>query len=418
MNNFVAKTKGDHMETSVLTIGLTSGDLIGRTNLVIQAAIDHLAHLGGGTVRIGEGTYEIASTIHLRSNVRLEGVANQTVLLQSAERVSPLLTSADQHERQITVQDPDYFPIGQTVSVRNAQGSMGFGETVAIVIGKEGNILHLDREMNATVQLHNNGCVSTQTPVISGYDCEQVEICNLTVEGNNQNQLANGCRHAGIFLFGAQRILIESCTVRNYNGDGISYQHCSDISISGCECVRNGGKGIHPGSGTKRTHIKDSRFVDNGMDGIFLCWRVQDSIVEHCVAIGNQMSGLSIGHKDTHNLIRFNRLSDNRFYGIFFRNESDPMAANYNRIESNVLEDNGSETMGYVGIRMRGHTHDVDLIANQISFSKAVPLDRTIGICLEEHTRDIRMEDNEFSNCVKTTHSHWHMEDSIEIGSA
>lgn len=142
------------------------------------------------------------------------------------------------------------------------------------------------------------------------------------------------------------------------------------------------------------------------MDGIFLCWRVQDSLVEHNVAAGNGMSGLSIGHKDNRNEIRCNRFSDNRFYGIFFRNETESSSARSNRIEGNWIEDNGSESMGYVGIRIRGYTRDTDLVANRISFSKA-PLERTIGICLEEHTRDIRVQDNEFFNCRMNTHTHW-----------
>jgi parallel beta-helix repeat protein len=241
--------------------------------------------------------------------------------------------------------------------------------------------------------------------MISGYHCSGVEIRNLIVEGNRSNQtLADGCRCAGIFLFDAHDVRIEGCIVRNYNGDGISYQKCSAIRVLNCECVRNGGRGIHPGSGTRNTRIQNSSFNENGTDGIFFCWRVVDSVVEDCIAVRNGMSGLSIGHKDIRNLIRSSRFSENGFYGIFFRNESEPMAANYNRIEHNLIEDNGSDPMGYVGIRIRGQTHDVELVANRISFTKAPP-DRTIGICMEEHTREIRLEDNEFVNCALQTHS-------------
>lgn len=395
------------MDKIAVTVGETTGDLIGRANVAIQAAIDYASRFGGGTVRIGPGEYRLDSTIHLRTGVTLEGTPNRTVLCQGEERISELAVDADLHERQVTVKDPDLFFAGQTVTIRKASESMGFHDTVAVVIGKAGHVLYLDRELHATILLGEGGIVTTQAPVISGYDCEEVRIRHLTVEGNTQNRtFAEGCRNGGIYLFGARNVVIEDCSIRNYNGDGISYQHCSDIHVLDSECIGNQGKGVHPGSGTTGTHIRGSRFLENGLDGIFLCWRVQNSVVENCKSTGNGMSGLSIGHKDTHNLIRQNEFSDNRYYGIFCRNELEPMSPSYNRFDGNVLKDNGSESMGYVGIRIRGYTHHVELLGNRIEFTK-VPADRTIGICLEEHTSEIRMDNNEFVNCGLKTHSHW-----------
>ncbi|WP_309118186.1 right-handed parallel beta-helix repeat-containing protein [Paenibacillus sp.] len=394
------------MEKVVVTVVESPDGPPGKANRDIQAAIDYVSYLGGGTVRIGRGVFELETAIHLRSHVKLEGTPGETVLRQREERVSPLAADADLHERQVTVERPDVFPVGQTITIRKATASMGFGDTVAVVTAKEGNTLYLDREIVSTVLLANGGIATTQTSVISAYDCERIEIRNLIVEGKKSNALAEGCRNAGIYLYGSHNVVIEGCTVRDYNGDGISYQHCSAIRVQACECVRNGGKGIHPGSGTVDTLIRDSVFNENGMDGIFLCWRVQDSVVEHNEAVGNRANGLSIGHKDVRNVIRYNRFSDNGYYGIFFRNEGEPMAANYNRVEWNTIEDNGSEAMGYVGIRIRGHTHHVEFVANRISFGKA-PRDRTIGICMEEHTRDLLLEDNEFVGCALPTHHHW-----------
>ncbi|TLS52695.1 hypothetical protein FE782_08690 [Paenibacillus antri] len=394
------------MEKIIVTVVESPDSPPGKANRDIQAAIDYVSYLGGGTVRIGRGAFQIETAIHLRSHVKLEGIPGETVLRQSEERVSPLAADADLHERQITVERPDAFQVGQTITIRKAAASMGFGDTVAVVTAKEGNTLHLDREINSTVLLAHGGIATTQTSVIGANGCEQIEIRNLIVEGNTSNTLADGCRNAGIYLYGSRNVVIEGCTVKDYNGDGISYQHCSGVRVLACECVRNGGKGIHPGSGTVDTLIRDSVFNENGMDGIFLCWRVQDSVVEHNEAVGNRSNGLSIGHKDVRNVIRYNRLSHNGYYGIFFRNEGDPMAANYNRVEWNTIEDNGSEAMGYVGIRIRGHTHHVELVANRISFEKA-PRDRTIGICMEEHTRDLLLEDNEFVGCALPTHHHW-----------
>jgi parallel beta-helix repeat protein len=395
------------MEQKIMNIGPTTGELTGSTNLVIQAAIDYISYLGGGTVKLAEGSYEIENAIHLRSNVHLEGVSGKSILRKCAEVVSPLIADADLHEKQVSVQYPEYFHVGQSITISMIGKSLGFGDTVATIVGKEGNILYLDRQMHATILLSNEGIVSTNFPVISGYDCENIEIRGLTIDGNKaNNSLMNGCRNAGIYLFQSEKVLIEDCHVHSYNGDGISYQGGSDITVSNCEIHHNDGKGIHPGSGTKRTLIEKCQVSHNGMDGIFLCWRVQNSIVEYCHSRHNGMSGLSIGHKDIHNVIRHNVFANNHYYGIFFRNEPDPMAANDNVVAYNQIIDNGSEEMGYVGIRIRGFTRDVQFSNNQISFQNA-PADQTVGICMEEHTSDIQLENNEFVGCHKQTHNHW-----------
>lgn len=394
------------METIVVTVDVSAADVSGKANRDIQSAIDYVSCLGGGTVKLGKGTFRLETTIHMRSGVKLEGVPGETILLQGAERVSPLAADADLHERQVAVARPELFPVGQSIAIRMESASRGFGDTAAVVVGKAGNVLSLNREIAMTVLRSKGGIATTQTSVISAIDCEQVEIRNLVVEGRKENSLAEGCSNAGIYLYASRDVVIEGCVVRNYNGDAISYQRCSSIRVADCECVRNGGKGIHPGSGTIDTQIVRNVFNENGMDGIFLCWRVQDSVVEHNVAVGNGGNGISIGHKDVRNAIRFNRLARNRFYGIFFRNEEEPMAANYNRVEGNTIEDNGSEEMGYVGIRIRGQTHHVELVGNRIAFAEA-PAGRTIGICMEEHTRDIHLENNEFVGCALPTHHHW-----------
>jgi len=395
------------MKKRVVTVGQSAAELTGSTHVVVQAAIDYLFGLGGGTVKIGEGVYDIGSSVHLRTGVHLEGTPGKTVFRKCAEAVSPLAADADMHERQFTAVHPERFRPGDSVTIRSDDIQAGFFVTVATVVAEEGNVRHLDRQIEKTALLSENGYVSTNFPVISGYRCSDLSLKHIVVEGNKEhNSFVEGCRNGGIFLFEAQRVAIEACVVRNYNGDGISYQCCEDIEVRNCDCIGNGGKGIHPGSGTKRTVIAGCNAADNGLDGIFICWRVQHSLVEHCTSTGNGWSGLSIGHKDTHNVIRNNRFSDNRYYGVFFRNEPDPMGANYNVVEHNVIEDNGSDEMGYVGIRIRGYTREVDIRNNRISFRKA-PLNRTIGVCIEEHARDIRLQHNDFDGCAAHTHSSW-----------
>ena len=78
--------------------------------------------------------------------------------------------------------------------------------------------------------------------------------------------------------------------------------------------------------------------------------------------------GVSIGHKDTDNVFRDNLIARNGIYGIYFRNESEPMGAHRNLIEGNEILDNGSNDKGY-GIYIDGETHDITVTGNTIEGS-------------------------------------------------
>ena len=61
--------------------------------------------------------------------------------------------------------------------------------------------------------------------------------------------------------------------------------------------------------------------------------------------------GISIGHKDTDNLLRYNEVRAYQQDGVFFRNESEGMAGHRNRLENNVIENNSDKTfMGSVAL--------------------------------------------------------------------
>jgi hypothetical protein len=63
-----------------ITVGPGNADLVGTDQKVIQAAVDYVARLGGGTVQLLPGTYTLRNAVFLASHVRLLG-ADQTTLL-------------------------------------------------------------------------------------------------------------------------------------------------------------------------------------------------------------------------------------------------------------------------------------------------------------------------------------------------
>src|SRR5262245_7805400 len=60
-------------ERLTITVGPAEADLVGNDERVLQAAVDYVARLGGGTVRILPGTFRLANAVYLQSGVRVLG---------------------------------------------------------------------------------------------------------------------------------------------------------------------------------------------------------------------------------------------------------------------------------------------------------------------------------------------------------
>src|SRR5262245_65491660 len=57
-------------EQFTITVGNDKADLCGRDERVIQAAVDTVARMGGGTVRLLPGTLQLRNAVYLGSNLR------------------------------------------------------------------------------------------------------------------------------------------------------------------------------------------------------------------------------------------------------------------------------------------------------------------------------------------------------------
>ena len=134
---------------------------------------------------------------------------------------------------------------------------------------------------------------------------------------------------------------------------------------------------------------------NNGEDGLFLCWRVKQGVFEENILEANGRYGISIGHKDTDNLLRNNQVRGNHEEGIFFRNETEGMAGHRNRIENNLIENNGAKS-GAAGIRVRGETRDLIFKDNIIRDTRpASERKQTVGIRLDEKVGAVTLEGNQ-----------------------
>jgi len=378
-----------------ITVGLRDSDIIGADNRALQGAVDYIAGLGGGVVEIGEGEFLMHDSLHLRSFVTVRGIAGKTVLRKARATSSALALDGDYGEEQFTVAEAEGFKVGDGVAIWDSN-ARGFHTTVARITGRSGNTFSIDTPLNADCMAANKAQAATVFPVVSGYNLEGARVENLVIEGNkDENVYLDGCRGAGIFLYRGFGTVIENCVARNYNGDGISFQQSNDVLVRNCVSEENKGLGIHPGSGSQRPVVRECIARGNGEDGLYLCWRVRHGLFEKNILENNGRFGISIGHKDSDNLLQDNQVRFNREDGVYFRNESQGMAGHRNRLEKNVIENNGLKGEA-AGIRVRGETRGL-VFKNNIIRDTRPPAARTqaIGIRIEEQAGEVVLEGNE-----------------------
>jgi hypothetical protein len=373
-----------------ITVGLQKADLIGNTDRVIQSAVDYIARLGGGTVQLLAGTFRFRNAVYLQSHVRLVGQGADTILIKEPSRTTPLAADADWYDQEITLPHPAGFRLGDGVCLR-ARNPHNGGTTVIkrTLVARTGNRFKLDRPLRENLWRSGEASASSLFPLLSGENISHINIENLTLDGNKANNANLDGNYAGcIFLQDSRCISIQGVTARNYNGDGMSWQICHDVRVENCHSHDHTGLGLHPGSGSQRSIIRANKLEHNDQ-GIFFCWGVKDGLAEKNVITENRI-GISIGHRDTDNLIRDNDIRRSGSVGVLFRGESPAFAPNRNRLENNRIVDSGPESG--IGVDVQGETEAVVIARNHIHEDRA-PMHR-IGIRIAAKARDIQLTDN------------------------
>ena len=351
-----------------VTVGPADADVLGADNVAIQKAIDRVAAAGGGTVVIKAGTYLLANSVRLASHVRLRGEGPEKTLLKKMPGVqSELKLDADYGEMIATVEDAGGFRPGMGVTILDKVSPAGWTPSVRTIVSIAGNTLRFDRFLQMDYSVANHGQVFNTFPLIAGFNVEDVQIEDLSVDGNRTGSgILDGCQTGAIYFFHSRNMTIQNCVATNYPGDGISLQFVEDPVVENCEAEGNAYLGIHLGTGALRGLVRDCRAHDNGRDGLYLCWRVQHARYEQNRSWNNGEDGISLGHKDTDNIFIGNSSSGNGRAGIYFRDEIAANAASRNTFQDNTLEDNGRPGAPGYAIRIEGETRDLRFVSNTI----------------------------------------------------
>lgn len=383
----------------VLTVGQTEGDLQGKDDKIIQAGIEYLNRLGGGTLAILPGVYNLRNAIYLRPNITLRGSGEKTVLRKAGSVVTALARDSDWFEYGVQVQDATGFVPSGAIMLRSktGQGDWQYDVLRATVTAIHGDVIFLDRLTKENFWIEKDATAATIFPILTAENVDDVVVEDIVLDGNrDENEHINGNFAGALFIQGCNRWRFKNVIARNYNGDGFSFQVCDDIRFENCQALDNTDLGFHPGSGSQRPIFRRCTATGNSL-GLFFCWSVSDGLVEDCILSENARYGISIGHRDTDNMIRRCTIERNGQAGILFRKEANEFRGGHrNFIENCVIRDNGAKELG-IGIDIQGKTQDITIRNTRLE--NAAGKSQKIGIRIGEDAERIILQHNTFENC-------------------
>jgi hypothetical protein len=376
-----------------ITVGPKKADLVGSTDRAIQAAVDYVGRLGGGTVRVLPGTYRLRNSIFLHSKVRLLGSGTDSVLVKEPSTTTKLTVDGDHWDQEVTLADPKGFQVGDGVRLVSKDP---YGKGTSIIqrtlIASSGNRFKLDRRLEERFHLEGEPKIATNFALVQCTGVSDAVIENITVDGNKSNNemLDKGAFDDGsIRLDECNRITVREVTARDFYCDGIVWGISHDVLVEKCRLFDGARLALHSGSGSQRTIVRGNR-VQRSAEGIYFCWGAQHGLYEKNI-IEDCNYGMTFGHADSDNLIRDNDIRRSGEAGIHFRGGNKAFAPHRNRFEGNRIVDSGGEKG--IAIDVNGQTESVTMTKNELRETRK-PLSR-IGILIGAETRDIRCVDNQ-----------------------
>ncbi len=379
-----------------LTVGQTEGELTGKDDRIIQAGIDYLTRLGGGTLQILPGTYTINNAIYLHSNVNIKGSGENTILKMGTGFVTPIVRNHDGGECGVQVKDASGFAPGIGIMLRTtAKADWQIEVFKATVTKVEGDIVYFDKQLDKDFHLPQKCTAARIFPILTAENVDNVNVEDIVLDGNkDQNEHINGNFSGAVFLHLCNNWNFKNVTSRNYNGDGFSFQTCNDIHLENCKALNNSDLGFHPGTGSQRPVLTNCTGNGNSQ-GMYFCWGVTDGYVYKCNFTGNSKYGISIGHRDTDNIIEDCLIENNSEVGILFRKDDNDefYAGNRNLIKNCIIKDNGAGAQG-VGIDIRWKTKDITV--ENTKFINSEGGKQKIGIQIGKDAGKINTSGNTF----------------------
>lgn len=372
----------------IITVGGKNADIQGFTNQSIQFAIDAVAKTGG-TVQLNPGVYKIKAPVRMKSNVKLVGSGKETILMRDAGVQTKYIVDADFGELKLTVENSDGFETGMKVQITDDENSGCWNVSTAYISDIVDNVIYIDKGLIRDYRSDKNGLVSNASSVIEVLDVENCSISELTADGNRaHNFFADGCNSAGILILRSKNVTVDKVHVKDFNGEGISWQITENVTIKNSEISGSGNTGLHPGTGSPFSVIENNDIHHNDNDGLFICWRVYQSRVSNNKMHDNGRFGICTGHKDVDVIFSENHVYNNKSDGINLRGEREENAPHRNTFVKNIIENN----TGF-GFSVNSKAHDLVLKENIFKNSAK---NQKAAIYIYEGGSTPKLENNQF----------------------
>lgn len=332
---------------AIITVGGDGADVKGFTNRAIQMAIDVLPAVGG-TVKLMQGTFILQDAVHMRSNTKLIGEGDKTVLKRDRGYKSKMVVDADFAELKATVEDASGFEVGMSVQVWDEAQSSCWDVSVGKITDIDGNTLYFDNYLIRDYHAEPGGWVSNAGSGVLVKHADNVVLSDFMVDGNKENTVSvDGCNGGGVAVLYSKNVLVDEVHVKNFNGEGITWQVTENVTVQNCEIEGSANIGLHPGSGSPKSRILNNNSHNNAKDGLFICWRVHHSMVKGNEFHDNDRFGICTGHKDTDVVFDGNHIYNNGSDGVNLRKEPMKNSPHQNTFINNVIENNGKKGGGY-----------------------------------------------------------------------
>jgi nitrous oxidase accessory protein NosD len=321
------------------------------------------------------------------------GSGDDTVLKRDKGVQTNFVVDADFGELKLTVENTDGFEVGMKVQVSDDPNNGCWNVSTAYITDIEKDVIYIDKGLIRDYRSDLNGLVSNASSVIEVIEAENSSISNLVIDGKrSENFFADGCNSAGILIYKSRWITIDGIRVKDFNGEGISWQITEHITVKNSEITGSGNTGLHPGTGSPFSIIENNDVHHNDRDGLFICWRVYESKVTGNLFHHNGRYGLCTGHKDTDVLFENNHLYENSSDGVHLRGEREANAPHRNSFVRNTIENNGTDGGGY-GFSINSPALDLKLIENNFLNSMKT---QKAAIYVHEAGSEPQMENNRF----------------------
>ncbi len=377
-----------------ITVGGEQADVQGFSNRSIQMAVDVLP-AEGGTVKLGPGTYELKDGVRLRSNIKLIGSGPETILKRGRGYKSRLIDDADYAELKLMVEDASGFEPGMSVQIWDEPQSGCWNVSAATITDIQDNVVYIDKYLIRDYSADNGGWVSNAGSGVLVMEAENVLVSDLVIDGNKENnERMDGCNGGGVAILKSRNVMIDKVHVKDFNGEGITWQITENVTVQNCEIEGSGNIGLHPGTGSPKSKILNNNVHHNTVDGMFICWRVHHSVVKNNQFHHNGRHGICTGHKDSDVVFEENHIFENGQDGVNLRQENTRNSPHRNTFINNLIENNGQSGEGY-GFAVYSEPQDLVLKDNIIRDTGKGT--QKAAVFLLEKVPKVKMEDNQIS---------------------